>query len=664
MADQRGGESSVAGGKRREMLDPAHNLDGKLGQDNEGPRVQFSQDSVRGIPTTPASSEDIPNESTPTVPARTNVVRGFGSAAPATKRTRDRGYSLRRALFTSRITTLSDTNSIELDEAGPSEPFERVVDAVDDTADVGKGKQKNASISIAPVQENDQDIYPVKSSPPRTNSEVSKEKKRFGTLTLPNYESWARKQKQESALWRKIAERWDHIRNLQELPPSVDGRHINLDTSRQTQLIDERRGAPYIGNSIRSSRYTLVNFFPRQLVFQFSKLANAYFLGISILQMIPAWSTIGNTTAVIPLALFVCISMAKEAYDDIRRYDLDQIENNRQTLVFQAGLERKAKPQGPDSEGWATKARSKIAEARGHHPIPSNDMAFTIPISEGESETWIPVKWRDIRVGDVIKLRRDEPIPADIILLHSNGPNGIAFIETMALDGETNLKTKQAPACLAKQCGSDAELLAARATIVSEDPNINLYSFNGRVIVNDETLPLTTNEIVFRGSTLRNTKSAIGMVINSGEECKIRMNANKNPRAKAPAIQAITNKIILMLVLFVVILSLFCTIAYQVWTENFEEKAWYLKGAHVIFVQIIVGFIILFNTVIPLSLYVSLEIIKVFQLILMGDIEMYDPVSNTPMICNVSFSLLVYLSLISLVRQQFSLILLPDYHDP
>jgi phospholipid-translocating ATPase len=227
-------------------------------------------------------------------------------------------------------------------------------------------------------------------------------------------------------------------------------------------------------------------------------------------------------------------------------------------------------------------------------------------------------------------------VPADIVLLHADGPNGIAFIETMALDGETNLKTKQAVPPLVKRCRRLEEIVACRAHLVVEDPNLDLYNFDGRVTVDGETLPLTMNEVVFRGSTLRNTPNAIGMVINTGEECKIRMNANKSPRIKAPALQTITNKVVVMLVFFVIILALFCTIAYSIWSENVEEGAWYLNGAHFNMGLILVADIILFNTLIPLSLYVSLEIIKVGQLLLMKDADMYDPVSDTPMVCNTT----------------------------
>ena len=86
-----------------------------------------------------------------------------------------------------------------------------------------------------------------------------------------------------------------------------------------------------------------------------------------------------------------------------------------------------------------------------------------------------------------------------------------------------------------------------------------------------------------------------------------------------------------MLVVFVIVLAIFNTVAYQIWQETTEEKAWYLTNAGVAFFPILVSFIIIFNTMIPLSLYVSLEIVKLFQMLLMNDVDMYDEASNTPM---------------------------------
>ncbi|KAF8866743.1 phospholipid-translocating P-type ATPase [Acephala macrosclerotiorum] len=645
MADSIGRSSSSSSGIRRATTDPpqrSNAMDERNSQEREAPRVRFSQDLDRATaavsatqrPGTPELSIDTgagPKRSSeaPKPAARILSRKASNPVSPTSPRTRDRGYSLRRAIFNRGITSQSENSPIELVEAGPSEPQGAAASRQED----GKAKQRLSSISISPVLENDPGISQSDSNERFPDPSIlrGKDKKTLGPLnySLPNYDVWARQTSKTNFLVQKAKDWKKKITEIllwqTQIPPSKDGRHINLDASRKQDLIDERTGYPYVGNTIRSSRYTLLNFVPRQLFFQFSKLANAYFLLVSILQMIPGLSTTGSYTTIAPLLVFVAISMGKEGYDDVRRYKLDQVENNRMTLVLHAYRPAGEIPGAPKSRSL----RSILLSSKS-----TEDSGLVLPI-DGPRH-WASLKWRDVKVGDIIKLNRDDPVPADMVILHSDGPNGTAYIETMALDGETNLKSKQAPPNLAKRCRSVEEIASCRAKIVVEDPNIDLYNFDGRVTVGEETLPLTTNEIIFRGSTLRNTSTVVGMIINTGEECKIRMNANKNPRIKAPAIQFITNKIVVMLVIFVVLLALFCTIAYQIWSRQTESKAFYLKGAHVNFTQIIIGFIILYNTLIPLSLYVSLEIIKVGQLVLMADVDMYDPVSDTPMTCNTT----------------------------
>lgn len=299
---------------------------------------------------------------------------------------------------------------------------------------------------------------------------------------------------------------------------------------------------------------------------------------------------------------FVAISMAKEGYDDLRRYRLDKAENNREALILHA--------------------YNSIQDSGDEDNRSQSD--------SGDPGHWARTKWQDIQVGHVVKLKRDDAAPADMVLLHANGPNGIAYIETMALDGETNLKSKRPTAEIAKLCGTAESIGYCGAQFVVEDPNLDLYNFEGKVIVAAQTAPLTNNEIIYRGSVLRNTPEAVGMVIYSGEECKIRMNANKNPRIKAPALQSVVNKIVIMIVIFVVALAIFNAVAYQVWKEDTEDKSWYISDAGVSFFPLLTSFIIMFNTMIPLSLYVSLEIVKLAQIFLLNDIDMYDEISDTP----------------------------------
>jgi phospholipid-translocating ATPase len=391
------------------------------------------------------------------------------------------------------------------------------------------------------------------------------------------------------------------VLRIPDISPSADGRHIFIN---ETNAVDERTQSPYVHNSIRSSRYSLVSFFPRQFIAQFSKLANAYFLAISIMQLIPGLSTTGQFTTIVPLLLFISISMAKEGWDDLRRWKLDKEENSRSTYVLDMG-----------------------AHAKGPVSL-FNDM------SSSQTKSWITKKWSEVIVGDVIRLHRDDQVPADMILIYADG--GIAYMETMALDGETNLKNKQPPTPLLDSCKTLDHVSICQGEIVVEDPSMDLYRFEGKISIAEQTFPLTTSELLHRGSVLRNTPAVAGIVCYTGEECRIRQNANKNPRIKAPTMQALVNKIVVLIASFVVVLSLGCAFGYSIWNP-FEDRAWFLQRASVSWGQVLASFIIMFNTLLPLSLYVSMEIVKVIQILLMNsDVDMYDEATNTPMQCQTS----------------------------
>ncbi|EPS42478.1 hypothetical protein H072_3562 [Dactylellina haptotyla CBS 200.50] len=382
------------------------------------------------------------------------------------------------------------------------------------------------------------------------------------------------------------------VLRMQDLPPSKEGRKIPFTVfknRRGTKLIDERRSKQYINNTIRSSRYSIWSFLPKQLIYQFSKLANFYFLIIAILQLIPSLSTTGRLTTIVPLSLFVAFSMAKEGFDDFRRYRQDRKENRRLTKVLTLS------GSGPDAK-----------------------------------EEWEEIMWEKVRVGDIVKLARDDMVPADLMLIQAESETGIAYVETAALDGETNLKGKQAlPNVSEHFYGRFGEAKDELATV--EDPNSDLYNFEGKIRIGDELKPLTNSQILYRGCVLRNTPGATGLVIFTGEETKIRMNANKRPRAKSPTLQTSVNYIIIFVMLVVIFISGIELLGYKLWQQSFERHAWYLEGLAVGTFPILASFIIMFNTLIPLSLYVSLEIIKIGQHILFLDNDMYDEKTDTPM---------------------------------
>ncbi|KAH6691431.1 phospholipid-translocating P-type ATPase [Plectosphaerella plurivora] len=432
--------------------------------------------------------------------------------------------------------------------------------------------------------------------------------------------------KQAGRIYNKIV--IETILRQKPLPPSPDGRHIPLATSRARGdlLTDVRSHKPYIGNSIRSSRYTVWDFIPKQLFFQFSKLGNAYFLSIAIMQMIPGLSTTGQWTTLAPLMAFVALSMMKEGYDDYRRYLLDKADNKSDVTILGPSLKKAGR-------AWR-RARKQAEAGQDDGDMALEDMGGEPTVSDDGD--WTTVQWQEVKVGDVIRLRRDEAVPADMIILHATNPDSVAYVETMALDGETNLKAKRASPILAEPCRTMEGLRACDAVIVSEDPNLDLYRYDGRVQLADETAPLSLTNMVYRGSTIRNTSETIGLVVNTGEECKIRMNAHKHVHAKAPAMQSVANKCILWLVFVLLCLSGGLTAGYFIWRDPMEQLSWYLGGESLTVREVLIAYIIMFNTLIPLSLYISLEIIKVIQFYLMGDVEMYDPVSNTPMVANTT----------------------------
>lgn len=412
------------------------------------------------------------------------------------------------------------------------------------------------------------------------------------------------------------------------LKPSQDGRHIPLRLEHASPLVDERRGREFISNTIRTSRYTPWDFIPKQLYFQFTRLANFYFLCVGIPQTLPGLSTTGSFTTILPLLFFVLLTILKEGYDDFKRSRLDALENANIATVL-------GKPKPPEYP------RSKSSRPFWQIWAKTNEPGVSVVEEEVEQDSddtyqWNKVQWRNIKVGDLIRLSRDEDVPADVVLLYATGEDGVAYIDTMALDGETNLKSKM-PLPAFKECRTIAAIRSLDAEFIVEDPNPDLYSFDGKVVTEGKTMPLTSNEVVYRGCTLRNTKYAVGIVINTGEECKIRLNANQHPEAKKPALEKVSNRIVVFLALYVIALTVGLSMAYFQWQREVENGLGYLAGETVLTKEVVIGYAIQFNNVIPLALYISLEIVKLGQMFMLdSDTEMYHAATDTPAKCNTN----------------------------
>lgn len=91
---------------------------------------------------------------------------------------------------------------------------------------------------------------------------------------------------------------------------------------------------------------------------------------------------------------------------------------------------------------------------------------------------WVAIKWQNLLVGDIVKIINNAFFPADMVLMSSSEPQAMAFIETSNLDGETNLKIRQAVPATASLLET-RELLNFNGTVECEPPNRHLYEFNG-----------------------------------------------------------------------------------------------------------------------------------------------------------------------------------------
>ncbi|KAJ3108422.1 hypothetical protein HDU97_001129 [Phlyctochytrium planicorne] len=420
-----------------------------------------------------------------------------------------------------------------------------------------------------------------------------------------------------------------HHRNANMEPIVVGPRWINnspgwkcflapyLAVLRRMERKKRKSRHPFVDNTIRTARYTVWSFIPKQLGVQFSKVANVYFLMISILQAIPDLSPTGRFTTIFPLSIFVIFSMAREAYDDYFRHKHDAAENN--------GPVRRLKV----NHSPGAKRRHTLTRHNNEHEMAIMESSSNI------SACWEEVHCKALQVGDIISVKDREFIPADLIVLATTNENGTCFIETSNLDGETNLKLRQALKSTNDAIGDIRSLAEFR--VHAEPPSGDLYSFDGYIVEGKSRSPLTVNQLLQRGATLRNTKEIFGTVVYSGEESKIRKNSNTEPKTKAPHLEQLTNRIIIAIFFCLALLAAACTAAFIRWDlfENKKgERHWYLAFltyASGDYIKTFFSYIVLYNAFIPISLYVTMEVIKLMQVVLINnDLAMYDEDRDIP----------------------------------
>lgn len=249
--------------------------------------------------------------------------------------------------------------------------------------------------------------------------------------------------------------------------------------------------------------------------------------------------------------------------------------------------------------------------------------------------------WKNVQVGDFVRLYMDEEVPADIVVLSTSDPDGACYVETKNLDGETNLKVRSALHC-SRDVRHARHCEQAEFFLESEGPHSNLYAYNALirwkqrdptdpdVPAYDMAEPVSINNMLLRGCQLRNTEWVLGVVVFTGEETKIMINSGITPSKRAKISKDLNWNVIYNFV----ILFFMCLISGIVlgvyWDKDDTSHALFEYGSYGNGSAVLDGVItfwsavILFQNLVPVSLVITVEIIRTLQaLFIYNDVLMY-----------------------------------------
>lgn len=350
-------------------------------------------------------------------------------------------------------------------------------------------------------------------------------------------------------------------------------------------------------NEVRTSKYTWWNFAPWFLFESFTKTANIYFLAVSIFQMIPSISPTGGVpTQLVPLVAVVVVDGIFAAVEDRARHVADKRANATPAQVYDHKLKR-------------------FKEAQ----------------------------WHDLRVGDFIKIANHETVPADLLVLATVSQTpGVCYVETKSLDGESNLKPREAPQATRRMF--DDESIAGDVVsgyVKTEAPNGDVHQFAGALYITKsdgakpEIVPLSIKNVLLRDSKLRNADAVYALVLQTGTNCKVlRGVATDVFPVKVSSLDAIVNRQVLVVVVLLAVLCVFGAIADNSTLADLTFLSPIVAPDSVdkTVIETLAYYFTILVDLVPITLYVSITGVRGLQSYFMArDLTMYDDESDTPL---------------------------------
>eukprot|EP01041_Mallomonas_annulata_P002854 gene2854-5613_t len=359
-------------------------------------------------------------------------------------------------------------------------------------------------------------------------------------------------------------------------------------------------------NLIKTTKYTWYTWIPKSLWEQFRRIANVYFLVISVLMLIGQYASYIFQTPLDPystlatLIFVLMVTSIKEGMEDLQRARSDRYENFSKVTVVKF-----------DGNG---------------------NVVETI------------VESQSIKTGDIIKLVGRTAVPADVLILQTSlyTDGNQCYVETSNIDGETNLKLRLAPsAAKTFSISNTPQLNLFKGQLEYEKPNKNIHDFIGTLKLDEfyEPIPLSADNIILRGSIFHNTDWAYVVAVYTGQESKIQMNSKLAPSKMSMLEKYVNFAIIIIFLAQITLVSIVIISLYGMGFNNFKKLPYIYpnnEGSSSVLPLWIIYFL-LFNNFIPISLYVTLELVNLGQAYLIGvDSELYDEDLDTPCIVRSS----------------------------
>lgn len=465
---------------------------------------------------------------------------------------------------------------------------------------------------------------------------------------------------------------------------SQDGSGATTSGASRDICIGQYSTSRFPPNAVSNAKYTPWSFLPRTLYNEFSFFFNMYFLLVALSQIIPPLRIGYLSTYIAPLAFVLAITMGKEALDDIARRRRDTEANKEEYTVLRlqdTSTDRYGKGRNSGKAWSKSKRGGRKAASSGRLTAIEEEEESLEGTDTGEVSDIvldeIKIKSRDLKVGDVLKLGKDQRVPADLVILKSftndfaaagasnatptaealdesgvlvdpiedppiedtaataaearqstaldnanpsadAGGVGETFIRTDQLDGETDWKLRLASPVT--QCLDPREF--TRLKIVAGKPEKKVNEFVGTVELAPRplrssaertdrsrahfpdaservvTAPLNIDNTAWANTVLASNATVLAVVVYTGAQTRQALSTSPS-RSKTGLLEYEINNLTKILCALTLALSIIL-VALEGFNKR-EDQPWYVS---------ITRFLILFSTIIPISLRVNLDMGK------------------------------------------------------